>query len=269
MKKSLLSLVCLFSIMFLGAQTFVSTTPSKKNVVLEDFTGINCPQCPDGHKRANDIAKAHPGRVVLINVHAGSFAPDIPNYKTPYGEAILSQAGVGGYPNATINRHLFSGKTNTAMGRGEWATYSGQILAQDSYVNVAAKSTINKATRELTVEVEVYYTGNSPVATNRLNVALLQGNIVGPQSGMTSNPDYVIGDQYKHMHILRRYLTGQWGDVIDNTAQGAFHSFTYKYTIPEKSFNVAYKLEDIEIAVFLAESSQEIITGVLSEPGVK
>ena len=32
-----------------SAQTFVSTTPENKNVILEEFTGISCGFCPDGH----------------------------------------------------------------------------------------------------------------------------------------------------------------------------------------------------------------------------
>ena len=41
----LLSTICLVGI----GQTFVSTTPENKNVVLEEFTGIYCGFCPDGH----------------------------------------------------------------------------------------------------------------------------------------------------------------------------------------------------------------------------
>ena len=76
--KKVLSLVVLaflsvFTVMAQGEQ-FVSTEVSNKNVVLEEYTGINCGYCPDGHRIANEIAAAHPGRVFVINVHAGSYA---------------------------------------------------------------------------------------------------------------------------------------------------------------------------------------------------
>lgn len=58
----------------LFAQTFVSTEVANKNVILEEYTGINCGYCPDGHKIANQIIAAHPGRAWAINIHQGSFA---------------------------------------------------------------------------------------------------------------------------------------------------------------------------------------------------
>ena len=73
MKKTLLLLVAaMLTTMFASAQvsdTIVSTTPSNKNVVLEEYTGVNCTWCPDGHKRANQLKASHPGRVCLINIH--------------------------------------------------------------------------------------------------------------------------------------------------------------------------------------------------------
>lgn len=55
-------------------QTFVSTTAENKNVVLEEFTGIYCTFCPDGHVQAQNLANNNPGDVVLVNIHTGSFA---------------------------------------------------------------------------------------------------------------------------------------------------------------------------------------------------
>ena len=73
MKKLLL---CIFTLAFLigNAQTFVNTTPENKNVLLEEFTGISCGYCPDGHLIASQIHDANPNDVAIINIHAGGFA---------------------------------------------------------------------------------------------------------------------------------------------------------------------------------------------------
>ena len=68
MKKGLL-----FSLSFLigamaFAQTFVSTTRSTKNVLIEEFTGINCGYCPDGHRIVGEVMAAHPNNVFAINI---------------------------------------------------------------------------------------------------------------------------------------------------------------------------------------------------------
>ncbi|MCC8145591.1 MAG: Omp28-related outer membrane protein [Bacteroidales bacterium] len=261
MKAKLLLIFCILAGSALQAQTFVSTEPSKKNAVIEEYTGVNCGFCPDGHRITNEIAAANPGRVSVINIHQGYYAVESPYYKTPYGDALAGQTGLTGFPAGTVNRHVFSGG-KTSLGRGSWSGSANTILKQDSYVNIAAKAVIDSETRKLTIDVEIYYTGDSPKATNKLNVALLQNNILGPQSnGAAYNPSYMVNGLYKHMHMLRRLLTGQWGETIETTSEGTFVEKTFEYTVPEKSFNIPYKLEDLEIVVFIAEDTQEIITG--------
>lgn len=239
--------------------TFVSTSPSNKNVVLEEYTGTNCPNCPDGHRRANLIADANPGKVVLINIHQGSFSGNNPDYKTEWGNALAAQYNISSYPIGTLNRGV------SAIGRGEWANVSNNILAQASFVNIAAKAEVNTSTRELTVIVEVYYTGGAETSSNMLNVALLQNEILGPQSGMAANSDYVVDGQYRHMHMLRHLITGQWGDTLKveagNIPEGTFFTRTYTYTLPETIRNVPIDIENIEIAAFITKDKKTIYTG--------
>ena len=261
MKKilSIFGLLLLAGITVFG-QTFVSTDPSNKNVILEEYTGVNCGYCPDGHRIANLIADAHPDRFWAINIHQGSYANTTPDYRTSFGDALAAQTGLTGYPAGTINRHVFSGSATT-LSRSSWSTCTNTILAQSSCVNVAAQSTIDFNTRVLTVVVEAYYTGNSDASTNQLNVALLQDNILGAQVNGSTNPSQMEGSQYRHMHMLRHLLTGQWGETITTTTTGSFYTNTYTYTIPANLNNVEYVLEDLEVIVFIAEGHQEIITG--------
>lgn len=268
MKKILLSIFALAAI-GVSAQTIVSTTAQNKKVVLEEFTGIYCQYCPQGHAIAQSIKNNNPGNVFLINIHQGGFAvPEIgdPDFRTSFGNAIANQSGLTGYPAGTVNRHVFSGLQQgavgtTAMSRGNWANATNQILAQSSYVNVATEATIDVQTREITVLVEVYYTGNSPLSTNKLNVALLQNNTIGKQANTTG-----IISGYNHMHRLVHLITGQWGENITSTSTGSFHSQTFTYTIPEHYNNIPALLGDMEIVAFVAESNQKIISGAGTYP---
>ena len=100
MKKIILSLVGLFLTIFTMAQpTFVSTQPSNKNVVIEEFTGTNCTWCPAGHKIVNAISTANPGRIVAINIHQGGFSGNNPDYKTEWGNALANQYSIASYPD--------------------------------------------------------------------------------------------------------------------------------------------------------------------------
>lgn len=262
MKKLIagIGLFCALTASGTAQERFVDETPQNRKVVLEEFTGVNCGNCPDGHRRANALRDAHPGEVFLINIHQGSYAyPAEIDLRTNYGDALASQAGINSYPNATINRHSFNGSIAVAD-RTAWTSLSEGLLSTEAYANIAAKATVDWQTREMQVTVQVYYTGNSPASTNYLNVALLQDYIYGPQAGMNANMEQVDGNQYVHMHALRDLITGQWGEEITTTTQGSFVEKTYTYTIPEAVREVPVEMGNISVVAFLAEGHTEIIT---------
>ena len=255
-----IGLFCALTASGTAQERFVDETPQNRKVVLEEFTGVNCGNCPDGHRRANALRDAHPGEVFLINIHQGSYAyPAEIDLRTNYGDALASQAGINSYPNATINRHSFNGSIAVAD-RTAWTSLSEGLLSTEAYANIAAKATVDWQTREMQVTVQVYYTGNSPASTNYLNVALLQDYIYGPQAGMNANMEQVDGNQYVHMHALRDLITGQWGEEITTTIQGSFVEKTYTYTIPEAVREVPVEMGNISVVAFLAEGHTEIIT---------
>ena len=261
MKKITLA-VLLIAGLSSSAQTIVSTTPQNRKVVLEEFTGIYCGYCPEGHAVANSIKAADPNNTFIINLHFGPFAnPGLgdPDFRTPFGAPIAAQSQLTGYPSATINRSVFPGMEDTSggtsMDRSFWTQASNTIKTMPSYVNVALTGSINVNTRLLTVHVEAYYTSASGVTANNLNVALLQNNTLGPQASGNA------GNDYNHQHRLVHLLTGQWGDPINSTTTGSFVDRTYTYTIPSAYNSVPAVLEDFELVAFVAEGNQNIITG--------
>lgn len=267
MKKTLLVLaVALLASLTSFAQvtdTIVSLTPSNRNVVLEEYTGVNCQYCPDGHKRANQIKAAHPDRVALINIHEGGFANN--TYTTQFGTALANQTGLDGYPSGTVNRHVFSG-SSTAMGRGDWANAANAILGMSSPVNIAAEGTLDWTTRTLNLRVQLYYTGTQSVSSNALNIAITQDNVMGPQVGASTwYPEMLVGDQYTHMHMLRHLITGQWGETITDIAPGTLVEKTYEYVIPQQFGSpnpIDAPIEDLVFIAFVCEGHQEVITGI-------
>ena len=267
MKKILLS-VFAFTTVIVTAQNNVSTTPENRNVVLEEFTGIYCGYCPDGHLLAQQLYDNNPGDVVLMNIHVGSYAAPqagAPDFRTSFGTAIDGQADVAGYPAGTINRHLFPGlqqASGTAMSRGDWLSASSQVLPQSSPVNIWSEAIVDIGTNTLTVNVEVYYTGAQTITSNKLNVAVLQNNVTGPQSGASANPGSILpnGD-YNHNHMLRHLMTGQWGDEINTISQGDLVTRTYTWTYPTDINGVDLDPTNFEVIAFVSEDQQEVISG--------
>lgn len=231
MKKQIVLALIFFTFLpsFLKAQEYVSTQPQNRNVLIEEFTGRNCPHCPDGHRIANLIMANNPGRVWAVNIHAGSFSPvTYPNMNTTDGTTITSGFGIGSFPAGHVNR-----STANDLGREQWESHTNTQLAQQAEVNVAGFVTLNHATRTAEITVEVYYTANSSQSTNYLTIMMLQDSILGSQSGNYYNPSQMLNGQYVHQHILRDVVTSTWGDEISPTTAGSLITKNYTYQIPE------------------------------------
>jgi len=265
-KTQIILAITLFISSFVVAQTIVSTSPENKKIILEEYTGIYCTYCPDGHAIAQALKDQYPNDVFLINIHTGGYANpqgSDPDFRTDFGAALDAQASVTGYPSGSVNRQYFSDLSmggGTAMGRGQWNEAASRVLNQSSYVNVGVEASINVQNNELTVHVEGYYTSDSPQSTNYLNIALMQNNTLGPQTGGG------MGSDYNHMHRLVHMVTGQWGEVISTTSTGSFIDETFTYTIPSDYNGVDVNLSELEVVAFISESQQEIISGAEAIP---
>jgi len=270
--KKLLLLLLSFLCINLYAQNLVDTLLHNKNVVLEEFTGIHCVYCPDGHVIAQSIYNVYPQRVSLINVHVGSYAqPSFgePDFRTAFGSSLSAQSNLSGYPAGTVNRHLFfnlSQNSGTAMSRSDWQQATIITLSELSPVNIASIAQHDTITNELIIDVEIYYTDTQSVAQNYLNVAITQDSVLGPQTGaQTFNSAAIVpgpwSPTYSHQHMLRHLVTGQWGAVLDPITPGTFISRRYRWPIPSDINDIPVVVKDLTVVCFITEQSQEILTG--------
>lgn len=241
----------------ISAQTFVSTTPGNRNVLIEEYTGVSCQYCPLGHKAIDFTLKSFPGRAFAINIHQGVFASQ---FSTQWGNALANQASVQSYPSSTLNRHAFSGGT-IQIDPGQSYPCALQMVDKPAPVNVAATVDIDPVTRLMVVKVEVYYPGNGPGDFNMLNVALVQNNVMGNQTGGSQfYPENMVNGQYRHMHILRHLLTGQWGDTIHNVSAGSFFTKEYAYVVPQQIGDLAIdNMDNLSVVVFVCQDRKEVL----------
>ena len=276
--KNLLSIILLFSPIVLLSQTIVSTSPENKNAIVEESTGIHCSYCPDGHAILNQVVEQNPNDVFVIKFHEGGYAWDCdPNGGHDFNNDIANQLGVmgqaTGQPSASVNRQVFPSYSmtagGTAMSRGSWAAAINSVTSESSYVNVGVEASIEG--NQLEVHVELYYTSNSPVASNFINIAILQNETIGPQMGSEFNPDYRASNapnpdyahgeyDYRHMNRMVDMINGLAGDQVTETSQGSFIDRTYTYTLPTFYNDVAVDISQIEIVAFVTDGN-EIITG--------
>ncbi len=250
-------------------EKLASEEPGNASAVLEEYTGVRCTYCPDGHRRAQALADANPGKVVLINVHTGYYADPAagwPDFTTSYGSALAGMSGLAGYPAGSMNRFTFDGgknaapyfkqsATSMALSRGGFNAAGIDRMAQPTNVNMGMKSVYNASTRELKLTVELYYTGDETVS-NYLNVVVLESGVEGKQVDAG-----VIKNNYVHNHMLRDMITGQWGDKVPTTVKGTRYKKTYTYKVSED-----FVAENLEIAAYVSQEESgkkvPIINGI-------
>jgi len=281
--KKLYTLILVLLGLQIQAQTFVSTTPENKNVILEEFTGIYCQFCPDGHLIAQGLHDTNPNDVFLINIHTGGYAnpngPSDPDFNCLYGAAIATNSGLAGYPAGTINRATFNGISpqgspgTTALSRGDWVTAAADIMSQPSYVNVGVQASYDMVTGILTVNTETYYT-QTTTNINVLHVAVVQNNVPGPQTGALSyNPNAIIAGPwnptYNHQHMFRHLMDGVNGLEFNVTTAGTFVPNTHTWQMPTNlasgqsttGFFPDLDPTNLDVVAYIAEGPGEIITG--------
>lgn len=98
------------------AQNYVSTEPLNKNTILEEFTGVQCSNCPAGHQVAASILQNNPGRAFVICYHPYNSSytapyPGNPDFRRTYPNAFYTVPYCGSsrfMPSAFINRRIWS-----------------------------------------------------------------------------------------------------------------------------------------------------------------
>lgn len=291
MKQSILLAIGAFIVFTANAQLPVSHTAGKKQVLIEEFTGNNCQYCPDGHKIVDQIIAANPGKVFGVNLHevnevfANPSNSNAKDFRVPEADYIMglpnmfSASGSGsiGYPAGAVNRTAPVSPAvpyNTGgylMSRQYWAGMVSTILSQNSYINVAGQAYLHPTTRQMVINMQAYYTANSPVSSNRITIELVQNNVLAYQLNASSYPAMVVGSSYKHNHALRDILTsgnyeGALGETMTGpTTSGTTWSKTYTFTVPAfypiggTSKTIPAVLADLELIAFISQTSSNVI----------
>jgi hypothetical protein len=109
-------------------------------------------------------------------------------------------------------------------------------MTQPAYVNSGVQATYDISTGILSVNTETYYT-SSTSNDNYLQVAVIENNVPGPQSGAQNyNPGAIISGPwsptYNHQHMFRHLMDGSNGIELTSTNAGDFHSYTHNWNVP-------------------------------------
>ena len=186
-------------------------------VLVEEFTGIDCVNCPIGADRLKSIAGQNPGKVVIVGIHAGYFAGTHNglNLNCEDGELLEAQylGPITGYPSATVNRKVFEGESDFVTGINQWAGHIGQELCARPMLDININSTLDEGSRLLSVVVDVVpkdFVNTVAAEDIALTIMITENDIVGYQKGPNG-----VDPEYKHQHVLRDVLSATYsGDLV-------------------------------------------------------
>jgi len=234
-----------------------------KKILLEEFTGHKCPNCPTATKTASDLKDISGNQLIVIAIHAGFLAEPESSGNFTYdftcteGDELFTHYGIGtiGTPQGLVNRMDKSG--SQVIAPGDWnATVSALFpVSQDAQLEIS--NNYNGTTRVLntTVETEFFNQVSGPIS---LCVYITEDSIVSPQKN--NDPGIgPVGDilDYVHMHVLRGSMNGTWGEnlISGNPVVGQKYTKSYSITLDN-----AWDDKHCSVVAFVYyELSEEII----------
>ena len=242
----------------------------KRNVLLEDFTGVQCVNCPDGHTIAASILNSYvEGRVVVVAMHSGHLltAPysGISNFdfRTPEGDDIENLVGpISSKPIGDIDRKLFAGESSIPVGRAKWVGYVAQQIP-DSIPKVQMKieNQYSDVTRVLAMGVTLQFSVAIPQNIN-LSVMLTESGIIEPQLGGPNGGATGIDTFYIHNHVLRDMVTPSIGvTIIGNKTPG----HATKYMMPDFTIPASWNADSVKIVSFITDTDSLKVLQVIDK----
>ena len=195
---------------YIDLDTLSKSKVQAKNIYIEDFTGVQCNNCPDAAKRIKAIKGRHPNRVISMAIHSGpnNFVQPKADYSENYfitkdGNNIASLLGTKGFlPEGTVERFKFSSEESIITSRLNWSGQADQRILESTPLSIdIILEEIEEKTFSFLVRI-LYHENVDPVDAHFLAVYINENDIYDYQY----NVDTAILD-YKHDHVFRKSLT--------------------------------------------------------------
>jgi hypothetical protein len=225
------------------------TIPAIRRVLLEDYTGHKCVNCPDAAITASSLEELYEGKLVVMAVHAGFYAlPGTGEYtldlRTKAGEEWNSEFKLVSYPSGMVNRKVF--ETSRILGPDKWGASVDQIINSEPDVQMKITNTYNSDTRKVISTIYNHFI--TPLTGSyTLTVCIAEDSIIGAQKNNNPNigpyPDWY---GYVFNGTLRGSLNGTFGEVLTTapdvalTYYGKFQSTLSQEMVSKNCWIVAF-----------------------------
>lgn len=211
----------------------------KRVVLLEDFTGQKCINCPNATNEIELIQEVFGDKVAAVAIHGGSNGfsgnANLVGLATETAKEYYNKWGLGNtQPIGMVNRH-------EPIIYQEWSATVKKELEKS--VTLRLEGTAVLADNTITIQIKAE--GINGTTTGKLQVWLIEDGIKAFQK----MPDGTLNYDYIHNHVFRTAVNGIWGEDI-SIEEGKTVKRTFTQTL-ETNWNK----EQLSIVAFVYNDS--------------
>lgn len=225
---------------------YVKPAEVGRAILIEDFTGQRCVNCPTGTEIINGIVDTYgEDNVIAVGVHSGplGFAG---NSKTV---GLMTDTGNEYYTHWDKENKMgqpwviFNRKTSPDSHYNNWAAMVGTIISEKANLSVKIDNAYDVATRTLTTKVGA--DGVNGTVNGKLQVWIVEDGV----KALQMMPDGKSNKEYIHNHVFRAAVNGTWGEDV-TVKEGETTTKQYSYKLPE-----AWNADNIAVVAFVYNDS--------------
>ena len=234
-----------------------------KNVLIEDFTGQRCINCPLATNTISTLqASFGHDRVIPVAIHGGDLTLAAPTgLANEIGNTYTAERGVSSKPKGEVDR------TGSLLDQEKWGTTVLERIAITAHVKLDVENiALDADKRELSFNVNA--AADLTGAQGLLQVWLTESHIHKYQATPDHNryPQYPASGydlNYEHNHVLRACVSAKDGDALTLVAGGS-ETRTYKYILDADW--VADNMSVVVIAYNAAQGVLQVIEQPVKQP---
>lgn len=207
------------------------TIEAQKAVLVLDFTGQECTNCPKAHLSIESMEEQYGDAFIPVSIHAGVQSLSYTSTRrvglaTPLGETYDTYFGIAphGYPSIVVDYNSSSIYSGTSS---EWVDPCRNAMAKEAVVQIEAEAIWSTdADGNVTIDVATTMMASQDLKC-KLQLWIIEDSIVAPQKGVDDNPGW--DNTYVHNNVLRAAINGDWGQDVnldDNVYTTSSASFT-------------------------------------------
>ncbi|MDE7414632.1 MAG: Omp28 family outer membrane lipoprotein [Muribaculaceae bacterium] len=217
----------------------VDAVVPERVVLIEDFTGQNCVNCPDAHEVIEALQQQYGDAVVPVSIHAGAFAisknnPRILGLGTEEGTYYNNSYNISSWPQGVINGR------GGACDYGTWASTVRAELLRPTTLSIDLDADLEG--NEIKIDVELIPHED---IEGQLLIWVIEDGIVAQQISKSNGlmPEYV------HNNVFRAAVNGVDGEKV-SLEKSIHKGNTYSIPLRDEK-NEKWNPDNISVIAFV------------------